>query len=61
MIAVDPQHALEWREACDHHADALRRYSAAPRRSPDAEAAWREVQRWSDAAQMAARRMRGGL
>lgn len=60
MIATDPQHAIEWRDACARHADALRAYSAAPRRSPEADAAWREVQRWSDAAQMAARRMRGG-
>ncbi len=61
MIATDPQHALEWRDACAQHEAALRRYSAAPRRSPEADAAWREVARWSDAAQMAARRMRGAL
>lgn len=54
MIATDPQHALEWRDACAQHEAALRR-------SPEADAAWREVQRWSDAAQMAARRMRGAL
>lgn len=52
--------AAEWREACAQHDAALRAYSAAPPRSPEADAAWREVQRWSDAAQMAARRMRGG-
>lgn len=44
MIATDPQHALEWRDACAQHEAALRRYSAAPRRSPEADAAWREVQ-----------------
>ena len=59
MIAADPQHALEWCGACAQHEAALRRYSAAPPRSPEADAAWREVQRWSDAAQLAARRMRG--
>lgn len=36
--------ALEWRDACAQHEAALRRYSAAPRRSPEADAAWREVQ-----------------
>lgn len=35
-------------------------YAAAPPRSPEADAAWREAQAASDAAQMAARRMRGG-
>ena len=44
MSAADPQHALEWRDACAQH---------------EADAAWREVVKWSDAAQMAARRMRG--
>jgi hypothetical protein len=60
VIATDPQHALEWRDACAQHEAALRRYSAAPPRSPEADAAWREAQAASDAAQMAARRMRGG-
>lgn len=60
MIATDPQHALEWRDACAQHEAALRRYSAAPPRSPEADAAWREAQAASDAAQMAARMMRGG-
>lgn len=60
MSATDPQHALEWRDACAQHEAALRRYSAALPRSPEADAAWREAQAASDAAQMAARRMRGG-
>lgn len=51
--------AIEHRDACARHADALQRYTAAPPRSPEADAAWREVQRASDAAQLAARRMRG--
>lgn len=59
MSATDPQHAIEWRDACAQHEAALRAYQAAPPRSPEAERAWREAQRWSDAAQMAARRMRG--
>ena len=61
MTAPDYQRlAVEHREAVALHAAKLREYSAAPPRSPEADRAWREVQRWSDAAQMAARRMRGG-
>ncbi len=61
MTAPDYQRlATEHREACALHAAKLREYAAAPRRSPEADAAWREAQAASDAAQMAARRMRGG-
>lgn len=60
MTAPDYQRlAVEHREACALHAAKLREYAAAPPRSPEADRAWREAQRASDAAQMAARRMRG--
>ena len=61
MTAPDYQRlAVEHREACALHAAKLREYAAAPPRSPEADRAWREARRASDAAQLAARMMRGG-
>ena len=61
MTAPDYQRlAVEHRDVIALHAAKLREYASAPPRSPEAERAWREAQRASDAAQMAARMMRGG-